>query len=157
MARCAACDRGMGEARALLDDAPSLLDALAYRWLQEFVVRKLLWVLSEGASGPSERHKYFEVPYRSVAAQESTTTSGLRHEHVVTLKWAIEEVIRDPANASVVASRITSCLVTAAEAVTLNRSKREDWERYREVRIAVIDASKPPDDERYWVVLPVGP
>src|SRR4051812_14593994 len=154
MARCAACDRGMGEARALLDDAPSLLDALAYRWLQEFVVRKLLWVLSEGASGPSERHKYFEVPYRSMAAQASTATSGLRHEHVVPLKWAIDRVIEDPACASGVASRITSCVVTAAEAVQLNRSRKEGWERYREAGIAVIDASKPPDDERYWVVHP---
>jgi hypothetical protein len=80
------------------------------------MIRKLFWVLSEGPGGPSWRHKYYEVPYRSPLAQQSAGAKGLRHEHVLPLKLAVDIVLEDPRRALEVADEITICIVTRDEA-----------------------------------------
>lgn len=152
--RCENCLDAMAEARKLLASQPFL--AQFSDCLREYMIRKLLWVLTEGpcptGSGSTRRHKYEEIPFRTPAAQAAN--GHRRHEHVFDLKWAVAELTKNPTRAAEIADLTVACVVTKDEHDRLNTYGRGlvGWERYKSAGLAVLDVRKDPADPGYWVV-----
>jgi len=151
--RCENSLEAMTEARKLLA-SPSFLGQFS-DCLREFMVRKLLWVLTEGpcptGSGSTRRHKYEEVPFRTPAAQAG---GNRRHEHVFDLKWAVAELLAHPDRCHEIADQIVACVVTEEEHQQLKAHGRGlvGWERYKSAGLTVLDVRKDPSDPAYWKV-----
>ena len=70
----------------------------------------------------------------------SAQRKDLRHEHVIERKELIARLLSDEDVDSVLESAI-ACIVTKQEHITLTRSAKSGWDRYKDCEIGVYDSA----------------
>lgn len=88
-------------------------------------------------------HKY-QIRWRSAEAVKyrgKRKGSALRHEHVFSRKWLIDNLLEHPGHVEDILKSAIACLVRKGEAARLDRvpDAVHGWERYRAAGIEVLD------------------
>lgn len=107
------------------------------------VVNDMIWKITEA------RYQKHKLELRSRAAL-SAKRADLRHEHVFTRQWLINQILTNPTQVDTLVDRYAvACVVTKDEAKELDKVKdRQGWARYRGIDVVRVldDGSHEPYD-----------
>lgn len=105
------------------------------------VINRMLWAITEEPWGK------YTLPYRSRAALAETNPKNLRHEHVISRKSLLDDLLDRKISVDQVVDKAIACVVTKAEASLLDDRTGpakgvEGWDRYTAARIEVVTVDR---------------
>lgn len=88
----------------------------------------------------SESNGRWNTRYYSAGVLDKTNDEKVQHEHVVTRKEIIDQLLKKPNEYKEILKQVTACIVTESEHLKLGQAKNSSGlDRYKQAEVKVFD------------------